>query len=314
MNVLDICSKFLGGMLGSALGDAIGDLAFSYPSEMALRAIIEKTNLLQYTDDTAMALGIAESLGERGTIDPHHLGETFRKNFKREPWRGYGPGPPTVFTLVQHGYSYQEAAQRLFGGEGSFGNGSAMRITPVGLFFYNSKDLYEQAAQSAEVTHAHPLAKDGAAILAHAVAMAVSLNPEKEFPIDHYLSKLEKVPHTLKFKEKLLLVEQLIHEEADQRHAARELGTNVTIHDSVPFAIFSFVKNPHSFTECLYHAILVRGDRDTIGAMACGISGAYLGVENIPSEWLLKLENRGYFEELALRLVKKIQEPYHNFK
>ncbi|MFQ5822024.1 MAG: ADP-ribosylglycohydrolase family protein, partial [Candidatus Heimdallarchaeota archaeon] len=148
MNALDFSSKFLGGMLGSALGDAIGELAFSNPSEKSLRAIIEKTDLLQYTDDTAMALGIAESLGERGTLNPHHLGETFRKNFEQEPWRGYGPGPPTVFTLVRQGYSYQEAAQRLFGGEGSFGNGSAMRITPLGLFFYNSKDLYEQAAQS----------------------------------------------------------------------------------------------------------------------------------------------------------------------
>lgn len=199
MIALDIRSKFLGGMLGSALGDAIGELAFSYPSEKALWTIIKKTDLLQYTDDTAMALGIAESLGERGTIDPHHLGETFRKNFEREPWRGYGPGPPTVFTLVRQGCSYQEAAQRLFGGEGSFGNGSAMRITPIGLFFYNSKDLFKRATQSAEVTHAHPLAKDGAAILAHAVAMAVSLNPEEEFPIDQCLSKLKKLPRTLKF-------------------------------------------------------------------------------------------------------------------
>ncbi len=313
MNALDIRSKFLGGMLGSALGDAIGELAFSYPSEKALWTIIAKSDLLQYTDDTAMALGIAESLGERRIIDPFHLGETFRKNFEREPWRGYGPGPPAVFTLVRQGYSYQEAAQSLFGGEGSFGNGSAMRITPIGLFFYNSKDLYKRAAQSAEVTHTHPLAKDGTAILAHAVAMAVSLNPEKEFPIDHYLSELQKVPRTIKFKKRLLLVE-LIQEKADLHYAARELGTNVTVHGSVPFAIFSFLRNPHSFEECLFHAIMVRGDRDTIGAMACGISGAFLGVENISSEWLLKLENRCYIEELSLRLVEKIQELQHNFK
>lgn len=104
-------------------------------------------------------------------------------------------------------------------------------------------------------------------------------------------------------------MKKLIHEKADQRNAARELGTNVTVHGSVPFAIFSFLKNPYSFEECLFYAIMVRGDRDTIGAMACGISGAFLGVENIPSEWLLKLENRAYIEEMALRLVEKIQEP-----
>lgn len=295
-------------MLGSALGDAIGELAFNIPSKKALQALIEKTDLLQYTDDTAMALGIAESLEERGTLDFHHLGETFRKNFEREPWRGYGPGPPEVFTLVRQGYSYQEAAQRLFGGEGSYGNGAAMRITPLGLFFYNSKDIYERAAQSAVVTHAHPLAKDGAAILAHAIAMVVPLNPEKEFPLNYYLSELEKIPRTLIFKKRLLLVKQLIDKNADQRCTARELGTNVTIHGSVPFAIYSFLRNPHSFVGCLFHAILVRGDRDTIGAMASGISGAFLGVESIPSEWILKLENRSYIEELALRLVEKIQE------
>lgn len=305
MSTIDIRSKFLGGLLGHALGDAIGELAFSSSNESSLRDILEKIELLRYTDDTAMALGIAESLVSQGTLDLHHLGETFRKNFEREPWRGYAPGPPTVFTLVRQGYSYQEAAQSLFGGSGSFGNGAAMRITPLGLFFHDSRELYERAAQSAAVTHAHPLGKDGAAVLAGAVAMAVSLSSEAEFPLDQFLGHLEKIPRTPNFKEKLSLMIQLIDEGADRSRAARELGTNVTIHGSVPFALCSFLRNPSSFTKCLCHAILVRGDRDTLGAMACGLSGAYLGVEQLPAKWLRKLENREYIEELALSLFKK---------
>jgi len=305
MNPIDLQSKFLGGMLGSALGDAIGELAFRYSTEDALRASITNSETLQYTDDTAMALGIAEALIERGAIDPLHLGETFRKNYEREPWRGYGPGPLTVFNSVQQGFSYQEAARRLFRGSGSFGNGAAMRITPIGLYFHDSPELYERAAQSAEVTHAHPLGKDGAAVLASIISVVVSLSPEEEFPRAQILSKLKNVPQTIEFQEKLSLVANLIDEEADQQRAARELGTNVTIHGSVPFAIFSFLKHPQSYTACLLHAILVRGDRDTIGAMACGISGAYLGVEQLPPEWLLKLENREYIKELTLSLFER---------
>jgi poly(ADP-ribose) glycohydrolase ARH3 len=309
MNPIDFQSKFLGGMLGSALGDAIGELAFRYSTDDALRASIQNTETLQYTDDTAMSIGIAETLIEQGVIDPLILGETFRKNYEREPWRGYGPGPPIVFNLVQQGFSYQEAARRLFRGTGSFGNGAAMRITPIGLYFHDSPELYERAVQSAEVTHAHPLGKDGAAILASIIAMVISLSPEEEFPIDQILSKLKKVSQTIEFQEKLSLVAELLHEDANQQRAANELGTNVTIHGSVPFAIYSFLKHPRSYTDCLLHAILIRGDRDTIGAMACGISGSYLGIDKLPSEWIIKLENRDYIKELAISLFARKSAP-----
>jgi poly(ADP-ribose) glycohydrolase ARH3 len=73
----------------------------------------------------------------------------------------------------------------------------------------------------------------------------------------------------------------------------------------MPFAIYSFVRCPHSFEDCLDCAIMHGGDRDTLGAMAGAISGAYLGVEAIPSGWRAKLENRQTIEELALELARK---------
>src|SRR5512141_3077337 len=93
-------SKYLGCMLGSALGDAIGELAFRFPEEGRLRAAIAAAPVLRYTDDTAMAIGLAESLAERGGLDPPHLGRTFQRHFNREPWRGYASGPPTIFQMV----------------------------------------------------------------------------------------------------------------------------------------------------------------------------------------------------------------------
>jgi len=70
----------------------------------------------------------------------------------------------------------------------------------------------------------------------------------------------------------------------------------------MPFALFSFLRHPTSFEDCLFCATLHGGDRDTLGAMACAISGAYLGIESIPQSWREKLENRSYIEDLALRL------------
>ncbi|MBC8493124.1 MAG: ADP-ribosylglycohydrolase family protein [Chloroflexi bacterium] len=62
--------------------------------------------------------------------------------------------------------------------------------------------------------------------------------------------------------------------------------------------------HPQSFEACLFCAILNGGDQDTLGAMACAVSGAYLGVEAIPRAWQEKLENRQHLEDLAIRLVE----------
>jgi len=132
-------AKYLGAMVGSGLGDAIGELAFRYPEKNKLSAVVETQAQLRYTDDTAMAIGLATSLVKKGYLDGQHLGEVFHRNFDQEPWRGYATGPPTVFFMVRSlGISYTEAAQTLFGGSGSFGNGAAMRIAPLGLFLYDS--------------------------------------------------------------------------------------------------------------------------------------------------------------------------------
>jgi poly(ADP-ribose) glycohydrolase ARH3 len=70
----------------------------------------------------------------------------------------------------------------------------------------------------------------------------------------------------------------------------------------VPTAIYSFLSHPSSFEEAVIYAISLAGDTDTIGAMTGAISGAYLGIEAIPSKWQERLENREYITELANRL------------
>jgi poly(ADP-ribose) glycohydrolase ARH3 len=296
--------KFLGCMLGSALGDAIGELAFRFPEEGRLRAAITAAPVLRYTDDTAMAIGLAESLAERGGLDPLHLSRTFHRHFKQEPWRGYASGPPAIFQLVEEsGLTYEDAARSLYGGQGSLGNGAAMRVAPLGLFFHNAPDLYDQAVAAAAVTHAHSLAQDGAALQAGAVAMAVHLDPQKPFPRDNFLRRMLRLAKTSEIKEKLSLVRTLLKGRVPAPEAARILGKSVRIDESLPFALYAFLSQPHSFEACLLGAVLSGGDRDTLGAMAGALSGAYLGVTAITALWREKLENQGLIERLALALL-----------
>ncbi len=295
-------------MVGSALGDAIGEVAFVHIRESSLSDFLEGDESLTYTDDTAMALGIAESLVRMKKIDQQDLGDTFRRNFENEPWRGYGSGPPVIFSIVKKtGISYVEAAKSLFDGRGSLGNGAAMRIAPLGLFYRLSQTLYENAGLSAEVTHTHPLGIDGAALQAAAVADAVSLDAIRIFPKEKFIGRLIDMARTVVMKEKMTIVRDLINDNESPEEAARLIGRSVAVYESMPFAVYSFMRHSESFEKCIYCAVLNGGDRDTLGAMAGAISGAYLGIEAIPDVWKKKLENRAMIEELAVELAETVE-------
>jgi poly(ADP-ribose) glycohydrolase ARH3 len=299
----DLQSKFVGAMVGSALGDAIGELAFGGLGEDDLRALVEQGAVLVYTDDTAMTIGLAESITELGRLDRQHLGNTFKANYWREPWRGYASGPPTVFRLVEtQGIPYSQAAEGLFGGLGSFGNGAAMRVAPVGLMYGNAPNLYEAVRVSANVTHSHPIGVDGAAVQAWAVGRASELDPNAPFGVHEFSRALIDYARTPQIRDKLVLLETLLSQGAEPPEAARHLGRGVAVHESMPFAIYAFLNHPKSFEDCLFCAVLNGGDRDTLGAMACAISGAYLGVGAIPRSWRDRIENRRHIEELAVKL------------
>ena len=165
--------------------------------------------------------------------------------------------------------------------------------------------LYEQAVASADVTHAHPVGRDGAAVLALAVGRAVGLDPRGEFPLEPFVAELAASSRTETIRDKMALVQALLAQDAGPEEAARKLGRSVAVHESMPFAIYSFLRHPSSFEECLFCAVLHGGDRDTLGAMAGAVSGAYLGIEAIPEWWRNKVENLRAVENLARELREK---------
>ena len=296
-------SKFLGALVGTGIGDALG-APFEgrhriKPEE--IEAVAERQQVLTYTDDTHMMIGVAESLIRNKGFDGADVAHTFTKNYELEPWRGYGPGLPRIFRLIRDGVAWDEAAQRLYHG-GSYGNGSAMRAAPIGVFYHDSPaTLREVAHQSSQITHAHQLGKEGAALQAYAIALVTSLEPRLDLARGDFLAKLLSYMQDGIYLEKLSRVDMLLSQ-PDRDRVIIELGNGIEAFNSVPTAIFSFLSHPHSFSQAVSYAVSLGGDTDTIGAMTGAISGAYLGFESIPDRWRSKLENRPYIEELARKL------------
>jgi poly(ADP-ribose) glycohydrolase ARH3 len=295
--------KFLGCLVGAAIGDGLG--AWREGKGMAEKEDIESLagtlEELIYTDDTHMTIGVAESLVESKGFDGEHMTQTFIRNYESEPWRGYGPGPPRIFRMIKSGEPWDSAADKLYQG-GSFGNGSAMRVAPVGLLCSNNPEkLREIAYKSSSITHSHELGKEGAAIQAYAVALALNAAPEEEIDKEDFLLKLHDFARNPLYKEKVAEIKELLGEQ-DRGKVVAVLGNGIEAPRSVPTAIYSFLVHPKSCKDTVIYAISLGGDTDTIASMAGAISGAYLGVEAIPQEWRAKLESRDHIEALAEKL------------
>ena len=294
--------RFRGCLLGLALGDALGvpfEGAGFIPPERVLAAA-ENEPVLRYTDDTHMTIGAAESLIARRGFDGRDMAEKFIDNFEQEPWRGYGPGPPRIFERIKAGAPWDRAAEDIYPG-GSFGNGSAMRVAPIGIFFYRDleKVIYSARLQSL-ITHTHPLGVEGAILQALAVALAVS-GPKLSAPA--ILKQLTPYASEEPYRQKLVHFEALL-KITDPREITARLGNGVEAINSVPTAICCFLRHPDSYEEAVVEAVSLGGDADTIACMAGAISGARLGIKALPEKWLAKLENRSYLDKLARDLYQ----------
>jgi len=196
---------------------------------------------------------------------------------------------------------WEQAAQRFYDG-GSYGNGSAMRIAPIGVLYHNNLSLLREiACESSRITHAHTLGMEGAALQAGAIAAATNLESASALNRDDFLEELTDLTRDEVYAEKLGIVKELLAN-PDESRVVTELGHGIEAFNSVPTAIYCFLSEPGSFARAVLLAISLGGDTDTIAAMTGAISGAYLGVDSIPETWKSKLENRLYIEGLAEKL------------
>ena len=161
---------------GLSVGDAFGERFFLHPDIvgglLAQRALPAPP--WRYTDDTEMALSLVAVLRQYGTVEQDSLAWSFAQHY--DPSRGYGPAMHRLLRRIAGGARWREAASSLFEGQGSYGNGAAMRVAPLGAFFADDLDqVVQEATRSAEVTHAHPEGIAGAITVAVAAAWAYRL-------------------------------------------------------------------------------------------------------------------------------------------
>jgi len=284
-------SNFIGSLLGLAIGDSLGAAWEGCFKPGEVQDISSR-----YTDDTAMMIGVAESLVACKGFNGQDMTERFIKNYEKEPWRGYGSGPPRIFRMMKQGAKWHEELDRQIFPGGSYGNGAAMRIAPIGLFYADDpEELRKAAYESSRITHSHPLALEGAALEVYAVALA--LQEEGNF-----LDELISFTREEIYRKKLEDCRRLLPWKANRKEIIRILGNGIEAFNSVPAAIFSFLVQS-TFADSLIYAVRLGGDTDTIAAMCGAIAGAKYGLEGIPEKWLIDLENRDYIEKLAKDLL-----------
>ncbi|MGW7610282.1 ADP-ribosylglycohydrolase family protein [Streptomyces sp. NPDC054766] len=276
---------------GLALGDAFGERWFplfrdrlqAYEEIRARRTPQEPA--WHWTDDTAMALGIIRVLDEYGEIRQTELAQTFALGYDADPARGYGHGMHELLPrLLQEPHRWPELARELFGGEGSLGNGAAMRVAPLGAWFHASlQAVAEQAALSAEVTHAHPEGIAGAVAVATAAALSARGGQD--------LAAVASATPRSAVRDGLERAAGLPFSTAPWK-ASDILGNGQRIRadDTVPFAVWCAARHPDDLTAALWSTAEGFGDVDTTCAITGGIVAARTGVEAVPADWLRRRE------------------------
>jgi poly(ADP-ribose) glycohydrolase ARH3 len=302
--------RFAGCLLGLAVGDALGapyeglthaDIFWQFGSPEKL-VKNPSGDTLFYTDDTEMMIGVAETLVECGRIEEERLCRAFAENY--HPERGYGQGARRVIEAMAKGKDYRTLAAGQFPG-GSFGNGAAMRVAPVGLLFADHpEELWEQAKLSALPTHTHPLGIEGAQLLAVAVAWALRAT---SFSRKELWRELLSRATTEEFRWHIDIAAKL-----KPGDSLSGLGSTLHAHRSVVTAIACFAAAPGDFELVTSRAIGLGDDTDTVAAMAGALVGAFAGVSAIPAELLAKLEDgpakgRTHIAELAAKLEAKVR-------
>jgi ADP-ribosylglycohydrolase len=255
-------------LVGTAVGDAFGERTYL---EKRARAT---PNPWRWTDDTEMACSVFHVLDEHGHVDPDALAASFVAHY--DPSRNYGAGVDVMMREVERGANLRALAAQTFGGTGSWGNGGAMRIAPLGAWF--TGDPARAAAEAevaAKVTHTHP--EGVAGTVATAVAAAV--------PSDRLFD--EVLAHT---------PPGLVHDgirtaatmpDATPAEAAEALGDGrkLSAPDTVPLALWVVARHPDDYKAALTTVAPVAWDVDTLCAIVGGIIAGRVGEDGIPSDW-----------------------------
>jgi len=186
---------------GISIGDAFGE---SFFGEIAVikKHIQERTippTKWEFTDDTVMAIAIYDQLRRNKDINQDQLAQQFVLNHDKDVNRGYGATARRILREIGAGGHWKDITQSVFEGMGSMGNGAAMRVGPIGAFYYDDLAMVKELAKkSAEVTHSNLEGITGAIAVAAATALATKLamGGEKISPNDFIDTIAKELPNS----------------------------------------------------------------------------------------------------------------------
>jgi ADP-ribosylglycohydrolase len=284
MTRTEASARALVALEGLSVGDAFGESNLAATPETRARVegrLLAARTPWRWTDDTAMALAIVDTLDTHGEVAEDALAAAFATRYHAEPGRGYGAGAHRILTQIGLGVPWRRAAGAAFGGQGSAGNGGGMRAAPIGAWFASDLDrAAREAARSAAPTHAHP--DGGAGAVAIAVAAAAVFAGERD-PAAILAAVIDRTPAG-RVKDGLGRVARV----GDDRHRAAEVlgnGSQVLAADTVPFAIWCALRFLGDYEAALWCCCDVGGDIDTTCAMVGGIVVGATGLAGIPVLW-----------------------------
>lgn len=279
--------RALGSLRGLSVGDALGSQFFVPAHYPLLKRRRLPDGPWQWTDDTEMACSVLAVLAAHGRIDQDRLARSFAEHHDFD--RGYGPAVNRMLRLIREGGDWRELAAGLFNGQGSWGNGSAMRIAPLGAWY---ADDPEQATHQAEIssytTHQHREAVVGSMAVAAAAALAADpAGPPS--PAELLDGVVALVPRSAVGAGLRRARDMLDYGDAGTVAAVLGCGRRTSAHDTVPFALWSAARSLGDYEKAFWTTAQAGGDVDTTcaivgGVIAAGKAGAP------PAEWLARTE------------------------
>jgi ADP-ribosylglycohydrolase len=307
--------QFSGCLIGQCLGDALGFTVEGFSPAACKRYVEDYLKMGkagefgrfpfpfgQYSDDSQLARELMQSYVARRKFDPGDYSEHIKLIFAEKRIVGFGYSTKEAAKRLSHGVSWEESGTP----SPSAGNGSAMRAAPIGLFFFDNPDLLIRAAHDqGRITHKDPRCSAGAVAISGAVTLALR---QETINVNSFISSLagwSKIIEPAFASELMKLIKWVSLPPDKAIDPIREAGFDPEYVDdeewkgisafvvsSVLWSLYSFLRTPDDYWETICTAIEVGGDVDTTAAMAGAVSGAYLGISAIPSDFSTYLTDR----------------------
>jgi ADP-ribosylglycohydrolase len=302
--------RYRGSLVGLATGDAVGTtLEFRPPGTFTpINDMVGggpfRLKPGQWTDDTSMALCLAESLIEQKGFSPTDQLEKYLQWYREGHLSSTGECFDIGNTVGTALLQFEKTREPYCGSPNplSAGNGSIMRLAPVPLFFaQNPKQAIEKSADSSRTTHGAATAVDACRYLAALLVGTVNGVSREELLSSHY----SPIPGYWEENPLVEEIDQIASGSFKHREPPEIKGTGYVV-KSLEAALWAFHRS-HSFEQGCLLAVNLGNDADTTGAVYGQLAGAFYGEQGIPESWRSKLAYRDLIESFGDRLFSLAQ-------